>query len=87
MATWFELIGSVALVAGFATRFFSVALMGLTVVAIISVHGSHGFNVCDNGWKLPMIYLVMFLPLVLQGGGALSLDRLFAQRWFSHLKQ
>lgn len=82
LATWFELIGSVALVAGFATRFFSLSLMALTLVAIISVHGTYGYNVCANGWKLPMIYLVMFLPLLLQGGGSLSLDRLIARRWF-----
>ncbi|MFP8823474.1 HvfX family Cu-binding RiPP maturation protein, partial [Enterobacter cloacae] len=38
MATWFELIGSVALVIGLGTRFFATALFVLTIVAIASVH-------------------------------------------------
>ncbi len=38
MATWFELLGGVALVIGLATRFFTVSLLVLTVVAIAAVH-------------------------------------------------
>lgn len=73
-ATWFELMGAVALVMGLGTRFFSVALSVLTLVAWASVHAGSGYNVCDNGWKLPLIYLVMFLPLIFSGPGPLSLD-------------
>lgn len=74
LATWFELIGPIALVLGLATRFFSVSLAILTIVAILSVHAGLGYNVCDSGWKLPLIYLVMFLPLIFSGPGKLSLD-------------
>lgn len=74
LATWFELIGPVALVLGLATRFFALSLSILTLVAILSVHGGLGYNVCDSGWKLPLIYLVMFLPLIFSGPGRLSLD-------------
>ena len=38
MATWFELIGAIALLIGLGTRFFSLSLIVLTVVAIASVH-------------------------------------------------
>ncbi len=38
MATWFEILGGVALVLGLATRFFSASLIVLTGVAIIAVH-------------------------------------------------
>ena len=38
MATWFELLGGIALLIGLATRFFSVSLFILTIVAIVSVH-------------------------------------------------
>ena len=38
MATFFELAGAAALVLGLATRFFTLSLMILTVVAIASVH-------------------------------------------------
>ncbi len=38
LATWSELIGAVALALGLATRFFSLSLIILTVVAILSAH-------------------------------------------------
>ena len=82
LATWIELVGAVALAVGFATRFFSLSLMVLTVVALVAVHAGHGYNVGSGGWKLPLIYLVLFVPLLLQGAGSLSLDRLIVWRWF-----
>jgi putative oxidoreductase len=81
MATWFEVGGAVCLVAGLATRFVSVSLVILTIVAWAAVHAGNGYNVCDNGWKLPLIYLVMFVPLVFQGPGKLSVDRWIAARF------
>lgn len=81
MATWFEVGGAVCLVAGLATRFVSVSLVILTIVAWAAVHAGNGYNVCDNGWKLPLIYLVMFVPLVFQGPGKLSIDRWVATRF------
>lgn len=83
LATWLELAGSVALVLGLGTRLFSLALAILTVVAWASVHAGHGYNVCDNGWKLPLIYLVMFLPLIFAGPGRLSLDAWLRKRFLS----
>ena len=82
LSTWFELVGAVALVIGLGTRFFAVSLSILTVVAIMSVHAGHGYNVCNNGWKLPLIYLVMFLPLILSGPGKASIDHFIARRVF-----
>jgi putative oxidoreductase len=43
-------------------------------VAIAAVHAGHGYTIAEGGWKLPLIYLVMFLPLILSGPGKLSLD-------------
>jgi putative oxidoreductase len=74
MATWFELIGPIALVLGLATRFFSVSLVILTLVAIAAVHAGHGYTIGEGGWKLPLMYIVMFIPLILSGPGKLSLD-------------
>lgn len=96
MSTWFELIGAVALLLGFATRFFTVSLMILTVVAISAVHWPEhwntfgellrGYRIVDEegdgfgNYKLPLIYLIMFLPLLFGGAGKLSLDYIFARR-------
>ncbi|HEY9197925.1 MAG TPA: DoxX family protein [Gammaproteobacteria bacterium] len=80
LATWSELLGAAALLIGLGTRLFSAALMILTLVAWISVHAGLGYNVCDNGFKLPLMYLVLFLPLLLSGPGRLSIDHLIARR-------
>jgi putative oxidoreductase len=74
LATWTELVGAAALAIGLGTRFWAVSLLILDLVAWLSVHGANGYNVCDNGYKLPLMYLVMLLPLVLSGPGRLSID-------------
>jgi len=81
LATWSELLGAVALVLGLATRFFSASLIVLTVVAWMAVHSGNGYNVCDNGFKLPLIYIVLFIPLLMSGPGKLSLDHWLAGRF------
>jgi putative oxidoreductase len=96
MATWFELGGALALILGFATRFFSLSLIILTVVAIAAVHWPEhwstlgellkGYRIIDeNGdgfgnYKLPLMFIVMFLPLLFGGAGKLSLDYWIKQR-------
>lgn len=93
MATWFELLGGIALLLGLATRFFSVSLIVLTVVAIASVHWPdswntysellQGYGFTDQGFgnfKLPVIFIGMLLPLMLLGPGRLSLDHLLRRR-------
>ncbi len=90
IATYFEIIGAIALVIGLASRFFSISLLILTIVAIASVHWPeqwstfnellNGYRITDeNGdgfgnYKLPLIYIIMFIPLIFGGAGKLSLD-------------
>ncbi|MEH6518912.1 MAG: DoxX family protein [Halioglobus sp.] len=93
LATYTELIGGVAILLGLGTRFFSASLMILTVVAAAAVHWPaewsslsellQGYAITDRGYgnyKLPLIYLIMFLPLLFNGAGKFSLDHLIA-RW------
>ena len=93
MAMWFELIGAVLLIVGFATRYVSLCLIVVTLVAIHAAHlPTDGFGsisdvfdgyrisrscvdgVCTGNYKLPVIFLIMFIPLALSGGGKLSID-------------
>jgi putative oxidoreductase len=89
MATWAEVIGSLALLFGFATRFFAFSLLVLTFVAIAAVHWPaewnslgelwQGYAIRDEGfgnYKLPLLFAVMLLPLILRGAGKLSVDHL-----------
>lgn len=93
IALSFEIVGAVALILGLFTRFFSVSLIILTIVAIASVHWPEqwhtlsellqGYRIEDTegdgfgNYKLPLIYLVLFLPLLFNGAGRLSLDEIF----------
>lgn len=97
ISTFFEIVGAFALAFGFATRFFSVSLMILTLVAISAVHWPEhlnslsellkGYRIVDEdgdgfgNFKLPLIYLVMFLPLVFSGAGKISVDYLTKRRF------
>lgn len=93
LATAFELLGPIALVLGIGTRFISLALMVVTWVAISSVHWPaewhsfsellQGYVITDEGhgnYKLPVLYLILFLPLLFGGAGTLSLDAWWADR-------
>ena len=86
LSTWFELFGAIALVLGLATRFVSLSLIVLTVVAWAAIHSASGYNVCDNGYKLPLIYLIMFIPLLFSGAGKLSLDHIIWKHFSSGKK-
>ena len=93
MATWFEIIGAFALVLGLFTRFFAFSLLILTCVATAAVHWPdswsslaelwQGYAISDDGYgnfKLPLLFALMLLPLVLNGAGKLSLDHLLQGR-------
>jgi putative oxidoreductase len=93
LATWIELLGSVALLLGLGTRYVAYALGVLTIVATYAVHWPmhwhtlaelwNGYAITNKGfgnYKLPLLYLVMLLPLMLGGAGRLSMDALLARR-------
>ena len=81
---------------GLVTRFFTLSLMILTVIAIAAVHWPEhwstlgellkGYRIIDEkgdgfgNYKLPLIYLVKFIPLLFGGTDKLSLDYLIKQR-------
>lgn len=75
-----ELVVPVLLVLGLLTRLGALALMILTAVAWYAVHAGNGYNVCDNGYKMVFIYLLLLLPLLLQGAGKYSLDYLLFRK-------
>jgi putative oxidoreductase len=87
LAADLEIIAPIALILGFMTRFFSAALMVLTVVAIAAVHWPaewqtlaelwKGYAITDQGYgnfKLPLMYLLMLTTLLFSGAGRLSID-------------
>jgi putative oxidoreductase len=71
-----EVMGSVLLLIGFAVRIISIPLMIIMVVAISMVHFTNGFEAGNNGFEIPLYYLIMLFTLFIYGGGNYGLDNL-----------
>ena len=71
-----ELLGVVLLTLGLFTRLISIPLMVVMVVAITTVHLTHGFSAGDNGFEIPLYYLLFLALFASLGAGKLSLDHL-----------
>lgn len=71
-----EAAGVGLLTLGLFTRLISIPLMVVMVVAIVTVHLPNGFSSGDNGFEIPLYYLIMLFVLVTHGGGKFSLDNL-----------
>ncbi len=76
LAATTELLGVVLLTLGFFTRLISLPLMVVMVVAITTVHLSHGFSAGDNGFEIPLYYLLFLALFASHGAGKFSLDHL-----------
>ena len=82
LATGTELIGVVFLTLGLLTRLISIPLSIIMVVAIITVHGFSQFSAAENGFEIPLYYLVMLSVLMSTGAGKYSLDEVFSKKYF-----
>lgn len=71
-----ETVGAVSLILGFCTRFCAAALM---VVMAGAVHFVFGMGYM-TGYATPLLFLIAFLPLVINGAGAWSIDGLIAKK-------
>lgn len=100
LALWLEILAPIALLLGFMTRFFSAALIVLTVVAIATVHWPaewntlaelwQGYSISDKGfgnYKLPLMYLFMLGSLMLSGSGLFSVDAWLQRREITRARE
>ncbi len=71
-----EVVGGVALLLGFGTRFASIPLVVIMLVAIFAVKLPNGWNpVGRGGYELDLVILAGLLVLLLLGSGPLALER------------
>lgn len=61
---------------GLFTRLISLPLMIIMLVAISTVHFSHGFSAGDNGFEIPLYYMLFLALFASLGARKLSLDYL-----------
>ena len=69
-----EVGGAILLILGLGTRLISIPLMVVMLVAIYTVHLGNGFEAGDNGFEIPLYYLIMLITLLIYGGGKISSD-------------
>lgn len=90
--TWAEFVLPLLIVLGLFTRLAALGMIGFVMVqSIVDVTG-HGIGGATLGaafdrasdaliWDQRMLWVFLLLVLVLKGGGALALDRLFARHF------
>jgi len=71
-----EITGVVLLTLGLFTRLISIPLIVVMIVAIVTVHLPHGFAAGDNGFEIPLYYILFLALFASLGAGKLSLDYL-----------
>lgn len=70
-----EVIGGVALIAGFYSRIVAVGLIPILLGAIVTVHGPAGFFFTNpnGGWEFLALWVVGLIAVALLGDGAYAL--------------
>jgi putative oxidoreductase len=81
LATFTECAGIVLLVLGLGTRIITIPLIVTMLVAIKTVHWGNGFAAANNGYEIPLYYMIMLLSLLFTGAGKLSVDHLLAKKY------
>lgn len=75
MAATTEITGVVLLTLGLLTRLISIPLIVVMIVAIVTVHLPNGFQAGQNGFEIPLYYMLFLLIFLSHGAGRFSLDR------------
>jgi putative oxidoreductase len=80
LATITETLGFVLLFLGFAVRVISIPLMFVMLIAIATVHGFTHFDAGENGFEIPLYYIIMLFTLFVYGPGKFSLQHLITNK-------
>ena len=75
-----ELLGGLGLAVGLLARVAALGPACTMLVAILTVHGSHGLLAKNGGFEYPLVLLLVSGFFALNGPGRLSLDALIAKR-------
>jgi putative oxidoreductase len=81
LATYTECLGVILLILGLGTRIITIPLIVTMLVAIKTVHWHNGFPAGDNGYEIPLYYILMLLSLLFTGAGKVSVDYLIGRKF------
>ena len=73
-----EFFAGLALIIGLLVRPAALGLTFLSLVAIFSVHISHGLFMANNGYEFALALLGGSIAVLFEGAGKLSVDRAIA---------
>ena len=76
MAASTEMAGVVLLTLGLANRIISIPLIFVMIVAIVTVHLGNGFEAGNNGFEIPVYYILLLVVILIYGAGKISVDYL-----------
>lgn len=71
-----ETVGCVALILGFCTRFCAASLAVVMAGAVYFMFGN-GYMM---GYATPLLFLIAYIPLVINGAGAYSMDPMLSAK-------
>ncbi|MEO6301833.1 MAG: DoxX family protein [Bacteroidia bacterium] len=80
LAATTEMAGVFLLILGLGTRLISFPLIITMIVAIKTVHWENGFAASDNGYEIPLYYMLMLITLMCFGSGKISVDYLIRKK-------
>jgi putative oxidoreductase len=76
-----EMAGVFLLTLGLGTRLICFPLIITMIVAIKTVHWENGFPAGDNGYEIPLYFMLMLFTLMSFGAGKLSIDNFLKKRF------
>lgn len=74
LAVFAEVLCSILIFIGLGTRLASIPLIITMLVAVFLIHASDPFA----SQELGLLYLLLYIPLLILGGGKFSLDRVLS---------
>lgn len=80
LAATTEMAGVFLLILGLGTRIICFPLIITMLVAIKTVHWENGFAAGDNGYEIPLYYMLMLITLMCFGSGKISVDYFIRKR-------
>jgi putative oxidoreductase len=76
-----EFVGGILMILGLLTPLAALALIGVMIVAVLSVHLRNGFFNTNGGYEFNLALLGMALTLLIVGAGTYSLDSILGILW------